>query len=316
MKHQQGRTLGVSIPIVFIHQGDDKFLHYSIKQAQTSNPKSQVMLLGDNANRMITPDHVHHYNIDDYREGAIAFASLYQHQSVNSYEYELFCFQRWFILRDFARANQLTDFCYLDSDIMLYTNIDTLEYQAFTFTCTWFSVNTLQVLEQFCQLINDYYQDSSLFEQLIHYTGIIGDSSVSDMVFSRLYLEHYPEGYNSLAQETIDSYYYYGIYKGTLLDGNINLPYNHYSPDFPPEHSPIEMSSGRKKVYLINGRPFCKLLTSDVYLKISFLHFQGPDNKRYIKNFVIPNAYINSRQQLHFDYDLCQWIAHRRSEMR
>lgn len=47
------------------------------------------------------------------------FKNNYQHLSTNGFESELFCFLRWFYLRDYARANNYTHILHLDHDVLV-----------------------------------------------------------------------------------------------------------------------------------------------------------------------------------------------------
>jgi len=189
---------------------------------------------------------------------------------------------------------------------MLYIDLDDLGNRVFSNEFTWFNVGMIHKLERFCDLMSDYYRDPSLFEKLVRYSNRIGHSAISDMVFSCLYPEHYPEDTNPRDQSAIDVLYYYGIYNGLLFDSNINWPYNLYSPDFPPNHAPIEMIGDKKKVYRFAGSPFCKLF--DAFVGIGFLHFQGPESKRFIPYFLLPEEASGAEERLYFDYQSCQWL--------
>ncbi len=44
--------------------------------------------------------------------------------SSNPYDYELICFQRWFYIRDFIEKQEMEYFLCMDSDVLLYCNIN------------------------------------------------------------------------------------------------------------------------------------------------------------------------------------------------
>ena len=291
----KGALAALSIPIVFIHAGDDDYLYYSLIQAKMSNPSSNVFLLGDCANRKYESEFVHHFMMEDFFTGAFEFAGVYRHESPNTYEYELFCFQRWFVLRDFMRALGIERCCYLDSDIMLYEDIDDPVYHSFTNVWTMLSFNTMRTLEDFCNLVSDYYRDPHLFAQLQAFAADEQFPGISDMVLSRLYIVHYPEFGGHLE----------GVFGDSFFDGNLRHPMW-----FPPyaEEDEAEMLDGNKKVYRMQGKLYARL-ASGKFVQLLGQHFQG-DNKTYMRYFLKSQSEADSDGQLmYFDYRSREWIA-------
>ena len=54
------------------------------------------------------------------------FRASYRHRSHNGYDYELFCFLRWFYLLDYLDREDLESVFYLDSDVVIYTDLSRL----------------------------------------------------------------------------------------------------------------------------------------------------------------------------------------------
>jgi len=284
----------MSIAIVFIHTGDDEYLDYSIRQAKFSNPSSSIFLLGDQESHKYASNIAHYLPLDHFFDGANEFAGVYQHLSPNTYPYELFCFQRWFVLRDFMRAYGIEQCCYLDSDIMLCTDIDDPAYRRFTNIWTMLSFNTRHTLENFCSLMLDYYHDPALLERLKELTVQETFPGVSDMVFSKLFVLHYPEF----------GEHQNGIFQDSFFDGNLRHPMRFPSST---DQEEIEMLDGNKRVYFIQGRYYAKL-ASGKYVRINGLHFQG-DNKAYMRYFYWHDLLAGYGQQtLYFDYRTCEWV--------
>lgn len=285
----------MTMPIFFIHRGDDGYLTYSLQQAKASNPHSDVILLGKACNQQYCTGNIAHVLLDGYMQSAAEFAKYYKHVSTNSYEYNLFCFQRWFVLRDFMRQHKLQRCCYLDSDVMLYADINNPEFSHFSFEFSWTSIVDLEALDRFCDLTTNYFSQPALFSHLVQYTQQIGhvhygQPLVSDMVLFALYLREFP-----LHRQT------HGIFDGSFFDGNINHPLR-----IPPDNSEIESLAGKKKVFLINGSFYCKLPAKNTYIRVNSLHFQGPPSKPYMKYFCLPT--IGSQADgAYFDYASCQW---------
>lgn len=110
-------------PIIIIHRGDSPYLAYTIAQAKASNPESRVILLGDRSNAFYLG--VEHYNYQDYFAGAEDFGRLFQHEHFPSYQYSwiLFCHQKYFVLRDLCKKEQIQRLLLIDSDVMVYEEI-------------------------------------------------------------------------------------------------------------------------------------------------------------------------------------------------
>ena len=112
----------MNYPIIFIHKGNSSYLKKCVQQAKKSNPSSEIILIGDNNNQTIKG--IIHFNIDNFSESATKFSSIYQHQSFNEYHFELFCYQRWFILNDFVKSQKIKCFWYVDSDVLIFEDLE------------------------------------------------------------------------------------------------------------------------------------------------------------------------------------------------
>ena len=110
-----------SLPIIFIHRSNSDHLKYSLAQAHRSNPQSTIFLLGDPSNDVY--NFVEHRPMTEYSRDAAEFQKIYKHYSTHGVDFELICFQRWFILREFLVTYSIPQCLYLDSDIMLYTDV-------------------------------------------------------------------------------------------------------------------------------------------------------------------------------------------------
>ena len=137
-----------ALPIVFIHQTNSDYLKYSLRQAKASNPRSTVYLLGDATNA--THDCVEHRQLADYSKESDYFKRIYRHYSTQNVDYELFCFQRWFILKEFLHAHNLQACLYLDTDTMLYADAtaDAAKFKQFDFTLCWNTVGCVFYLNR------------------------------------------------------------------------------------------------------------------------------------------------------------------------
>ena len=91
--------------------------------------------------------------------------------STNAYKFELFCFQRWFILKEFIEKHNISGaFALFDSDTLLYSNLNEFvrkevleKNKIFTVTKKYgpqFSIfRNYDVLQDICSLMTEYYTD-------------------------------------------------------------------------------------------------------------------------------------------------------------
>ncbi|MGE0636668.1 MAG: hypothetical protein AB7G44_15720 [Bacteroidia bacterium] len=190
--------MSILIPIIFVHRSNSAYLKYTLKQARYFNPETPVYLIGDESNNKY--DFITHINIDKYLDSAQKFSEIYVHMSHAPFEFEKFCFERWFIVKDFVTKNNISQFLCLDSDVLLSCNSEYLcnNYSHFKFTVrgkggagvNYFS--DCKYLIDFCIFITGYYSIPQRFIILENYWTEFkkrGDGGNCDMVLFSLYLE-------------------------------------------------------------------------------------------------------------------------------
>lgn len=276
------------LPIVLIHRVDDGYLSYSLRQAQASNPKSPVYLIGTSANQKYAVDGVRHVMIDAFMQSASAFAPHYKHSHVMSHEYNLFCFQRWFLLRDFMRRHQIPSCCYIDSDVMLYEDVNKPVYSNFMMEFVWTNFVSLDILERFCSFITAQFANPGMYVQLVEETKRMGHMSgnlplVSDMVVGLLFLRQFPQ-----------HVYTHGRYGDRLFDENINRPIW------------AESLEGKRKIYLKEGQLYTRDAGKNEWILLNSLHFQGLVMKEFMPYFFTPH--LSPKGSFWFDYRTRRWV--------
>lgn len=278
----------MTLPIVLIHRGDEPYLSYSLRQAKVSNPDASVFLLGTAINQHFASDGITHVMMNSYMQSASAFAPIYKHMHIMPLSYNLFCFQRWFLLRDFMRDNQIQACCYIDSDVMLYENVNNPIYHDFKMEFVWTNFVSLDLLDRFCAFTTTYFANTMLYGQLVQETKQLGHLSnnlplVSDMVVGLLFLRQFP-------QYT----YTHGRYDDRMFDENINRPIW------------AESLEGKRKVYLNDGQLYTKDVASKAYIRLNSLHFQGTVMKDFMSFFFTPH--LSKKGSFYFDYQKRQWM--------
>ncbi|MGE0635124.1 MAG: hypothetical protein AB7G44_15335 [Bacteroidia bacterium] len=198
----------MAIPIFFVHKTNSSYLKYALKQARKFNPDSPIYLLGDDENnkyRFVT-----HINISDYSSSAEEFKTIYKHMSAVPYEINLIWFQRWFYINEFVRGKGIEYFIYLDSDVLVYSNLTEAikPYKniliANTGRCmpatTYFSNS--KALSDFCDFMISQYKESRYIARMTrdwedghkprNYGGI------DDQVMFEYYSMEFPEKFGKL----------------------------------------------------------------------------------------------------------------------
>lgn len=281
----------VSLPILFIHRDNERHVGLCIEQAKASNPSSRVILIGTSANTRLCGNNIEHYLLGQYNQSAQTFSTHYKHsEHHSSYAYNLFCFLRWFVLRDFMKSQGIKSCWYFDSDVMVYADLSKLgdEYfHNFTFEYSWTTVCDLEMLEQFCDYTTHYFRDPERYQHLLDFARGNGNQPVSDMVLFILF-------HNYALRRSAT----YGLNANGFFDHNVNCA-------FPPQEAQVNSLENKKQIYQKDGALFCKYKEIDEYLKVHTLHFQG-HAKAYIPYFRSPNI-PNTKDYMYFDYATCTW---------
>jgi hypothetical protein len=138
-----------------------------------------------------------HHRLDDesLREDIEEFQRIYEHHSSSkSPEFERFCIERWFYVRNFMRRERLDRCLVIDSDVLLFCDIATeaarFRHVAMTFA-RWDAVRLLphcnfigcrDAIESFCRYTLDLYRRPARLEAVKALNGKKFDRHwVSDM---------------------------------------------------------------------------------------------------------------------------------------
>ena len=125
----------MSIPIIFFHVGDSPYLEFTLNQAASSNPNSDIYLLGDQFNEKYATN-VEYYPFENFFEDVWDFKKIYTHLSTNEAAYEVICIVRWFVMNRFCKKHNIDKFFYCDSDVMLYCDITEEQKKFANYRCT------------------------------------------------------------------------------------------------------------------------------------------------------------------------------------
>lgn len=252
------------IPFVFIHQGDSRVLPTTFLQLRHTNPLAKIYLIGDMDN--------HHYHklvehvlLSDFFSRAGAFKQIYHHFSTNGYDFELICIQRWFVLLEFMLTNAMENCIYLDSDVLVYSNLNAIQpgLSVFGMTVTGISahtnfVNNRNTLKEFCDFVWNVYssgtanKDLSIRYQKFRETHLFG--GISDMTFFTDFRNEYPDKIGDLSM----------IRQESVFDITLDTALEYEKED-----------TGYKKIIWKNNEPFAIQLRTGKLIRLHTLHFQG-----------------------------------------
>lgn len=163
-------------------------VQWHLESIRRYSPSARIHVLGNAETRQ----HLDCIPIEDYWEGAGKFTRVYEHMSVNPLRFEVMCFQRWFIMYDYAKRNGIEAFWHFDWDLLIFTDLER-EYVPIgmttplhTFYCRkmdWFRV--------WLEMIQEAYEEKGYF--FLRWRKFWHDSDwpcVSDMMVARDTLKH------------------------------------------------------------------------------------------------------------------------------
>jgi len=261
------------IPVVFIHRGYQDYLECTLQQARKEN---EVYLLGDTQPNVPS---INFENLNQFWGDCNEFSKHYVHLNTTPPDYEVFCYQRWFILRDFMKERGISTVFYCDSDVMLFTNV-TKEWEKFNQfdmtllhrTAAIASFITITAVENLCNLMMNTYKNrnSYNYKKITSHFHVRQEcklvGGVCDMTFLEFF--HYcsdcgggPGKVGEMMQ----------IIDGSTYDHNINVPDQGFA-----------FKNGIKDFKIRNGVPYVYNSRLDKEIKFNSLHFQGA-TKRLIR---------------------------------
>ena len=108
--------------IIYFHEGFSPYLPFALRQARRSNPSARIILLGDSQNRFQEIQYEHHL-LSDYDGRHQEFSECYRHFHPGHLGDERRCIERWIYLSEFLKKQQIEEFLFLDSDMLLFSDI-------------------------------------------------------------------------------------------------------------------------------------------------------------------------------------------------
>lgn len=240
-------------------------------------------MIGSNNKRSLP--FVEYYNSSDYFGEAAEFAKIYRHYSTNPYGFELFCLQRWFIINEFIKKQDIESFLHIDSDVLLYSDFskekELLEcISQYDMSVSYLSLhtsffNSQNVLERFCNFITGVFENEEFFKQFEQYpekTTIAYNKNpqieiakpLSDMTLAYFYTKSGLVNAINTTNEIIDN---------ALVDVNFLAEPNYSS-----------IGSIAYAVFDKNNTPYKYSIEHNKLIRMHSIHFQGW-KKRLMQKF-------------------------------
>ena len=252
------------IPIILVHRDNHYYLRPVLEQAHAFNKNTTIHLIGNENNNVF--DFVEHHLYSDYFSTAFEFEKIYRHMSPNSWAYETFCFQRWFIINEFVKKHNIETFLCMDSDFLFFCNVSEtfaqyLDYD-FTICGHYFPCATLfnqKNLDKFCNFITQMYTDpvyiDRLWDKYVKMKKEGGTEGNSDMTAFSYYQEYVSKNVKELSE---------------INENNETFD---YALTRPGDYCKDE--KGQKKIFWEGSRPYGIIESTGQKVYFLGLHLQG-----------------------------------------
>jgi hypothetical protein len=296
-------------PLILYHEGNSEYLRICIKQALKYNKR--VILLGDQSNASI-PD-IEHFIASDFEDEYLErLMGAYDHMDSNPKAIGLIWLKRWFLMLNFIKKHQIETFFYIDSDILLFKNINDVidsypDYKAglivpeeepfFWVTSGHSSFWRKNFLELFCAFVLDIYENRK--EILLkkwewhRANNVLG--GICDMTLIYLF---YKEHEQAVVNLTV-------VENNACFDLNINVPDNAFKNEYEMTTLPYPFSEGVgevKSFYFRGGIPYAYSKVKKREIKFFTLHCQGKakNTMSFFLQSEIPGARFQTLSEIYF----------------
>lgn len=252
--------------IVIIHMGFAKYLLYVLRQIKITNPNSEIFLISDKENKKYSK---YSTFVDISKIQSLeskSFKENYIHLGKSAINYEMFCMLRWIILRDFMRKYNIKECLHIDSDILIFSDLNkalnpfsNYEISLAHNLALTMHIKDIEILDEFSKYLLFKYTNENELNKLkdMYYktdrinNGVAG--SISDMDISREFFSSVKEPIGDLSEIVNDS-----IFDSAIVYGE-------------PEFEMLKKGKYKlKKIFFENKIPFCNYRLKGENKKIKF----------------------------------------------
>lgn len=193
--------------IVIIHNGFAKYVVYALKKLKETNKNSNIFLISNNNYKKYSK-YSTFVNINDcLKDDAKLFKSKYIHLGKSDLNYEMFCMQRWIILKDFMKEYSINECFYMDSDILIYSDLyeALIPFNDYKISLAHnlglsMYIKSVNILDEFSKfLLFKYTNENEInkLKEMYYNTGRVSNGvagSISDMDISREFFSKFDKG--------------------------------------------------------------------------------------------------------------------------
>ena len=256
------------IPVILIHKGYQSYLQYSLKQASQKNP---VFFVGDTEPKIDGCD-FNYVAQSELMDGLSEFSNIYVHLNTTPPDYDLFCYTRWFILRNFMKIYGFSKVFYIDSDVLFFENaekewskFDQYDMTLLHRTAGISSFVTLEGIDNFCNMLMEIYskKEGYHFNKIRSHADVRRRFGLPGGVCDMTLLEyfHYHSEFGGGPGRVGEMM---TIIEGSTYDHNVNVP-----------DQGFEFENGMKKLKVLDGEVFVYNHRLKQNIKFNSIHFQG-----------------------------------------
>ena len=295
------------LPIFIVHQGNQQYLKQVTDHAKKFN--NNIYLIGDNSNKSFVKNHLD-INIDNDLENQ--FQSRYSHFSTNNEPFERICISRWFKIYHYAKKMKLSNFCVMDSDVLIYSDSSEFFYNNIINNKSWFenkfmyltnknknvscaiSFWNINTLGNLCNFIVKFYNNENIKKMQNWWNNykLTNKGGICDMTL----IYYFIINHNTFSELKPKSN---KINDGLCQIFNDNSTFDNsfteILPEYESENAKAEDKEIKvKKIKFINNLPFCYNFKTKKYVKFINLHFHA--SKELIKKYLINQYKINNKK--------------------
>lgn len=107
------------IPVFVFHKGNPDYLKKMVDFAVISN--NEIHLVGNDENKNVSAIWA---NADDYLSDSFyEFEKAFIQLSDYSYDFDMMCFKRFYIMLEYMKKNKLDEMIFADSDMLIFTDL-------------------------------------------------------------------------------------------------------------------------------------------------------------------------------------------------
>jgi hypothetical protein len=277
--------------IVFVHNKKSSYMSPVLDQARLSNPDANIYIISNESSRKFYERYGIFIDISKHFNEADEFEKIYVHLSSLSYSIELIFIQRWFILKSFMLSYNIGKIVYLDSDCMLYHDVNAdwhlfTDYDFANLDLIWPAVTyipTVDSLIKFCNFLNDQYTrnlDFIITKYKRNFQDKDIQGGIGDMSHFGMYFTKYKSIFDlsGIIQEST-----YDTNINDSVNTRINLADNEILVNNTSEYI-LDYENNIKKISISGNLPFGLLKKTNKKIRFKSLHFQG-SSKKYIPYF-------------------------------